>query len=201
MRRNTLTKLGLNLLIIILGMAYLIWQGFSIWNKWVAIQNERKLGVILKDLKAGTDKAYQKIGSLEEVQKKIKVVIPTDPQREELMAELQKICTKSGLMLSNIKFENLSSQDIMNEAMNDNSSKMINTSEPMKKKIKSFSMNLSLIGSYVALKNFLREIRSSQRIIRITSVNFNSGGKNINGSGETDLFNFNVTGESYYWSK
>ncbi len=187
MKKIILIKFSLSLFIVFIGMIYLLWQGFSIWNKWNTIQDQKKMMVVLDELKTKTNEAYQKIGDIKELERKMKIVVPVGTHKEELLADLQKLSTQSGLMLANVSFKNVDNK------------KTVKTFS--KEKVNNFTIKLLLVGSYSSLKNFLRQIESYQRIIEITSISFSSGSRRRGNNGEPDFFSFNVVGKSYYWSK
>lgn len=187
MKRSILIKFSLSLFVIFIGTIYLIWQGFNIWNKWRAIQDQKKMVATLEELKTKTDKVYQKIGDVKEVEEKMKMVVPIGTHKEELLADLQKLSTDSGLMLASVSFGGISGKKVENKLFGE--------------KVSDFSINLSLIGLYSSLKNFLRKVKSSRRVIEITSISFSSGSRKRGSNGGSDFFGFNVSGKSYYWSK
>ena len=214
MRKFVLIRIGVSLMVILIGLFCFVWQGLLIAHKWKRLHQQEKIIQMTHQLKEKIADIDHQIDDWDEVKRKISLIVPIGPHREELLADLQKISQKSGILLANVSFgEEGKSNQQPNQKIVDKSSvgelnRKYNKNDLAASsqgilEMKSFSVRMSLIGSYNSLKNFIGKISNYPRVIIIDSISFSLGSsQKLDGTKVlSDFFNFSVVGRAYYQLK
>ncbi len=127
----------------------------------------------LKELKA----EYQKIN--QDDIKKIKIMLPKTNNREELLAEIEKMILKNGFLLTNLRVEDVDAKqkNIAGAAKknNKNNKNLVKTAAISINKVK---INMNVIGTdYGGLKKLLGVVENNLRLMDIVNLSFNPGDK------------------------
>lgn len=95
-----------------------------------------------------------KLETYQENLSKIDTALPSQPSFPSLFSYLAKVAFENELVLNEVS--------------------LVKTQALKSSKIQGHSFSVSLIGSYLSLKNFLSKIERSLRFIEITSISFSS---------------------------
>jgi len=137
----------------------------------------------LPRLQVESDKLAQYVEQIEVM----KTALPFEPSIAALFSYFQKLTAENGLILKEIDVAQLF-LEIPEVASAEGIEGIESISS--KTKIKEMPFSITVTGSYTSLKNLLKEIYLSSRIIEVTSIEF-SAVENENGSIST-LFDFKL---------
>lgn len=84
---------------------------------------------------------------------KITMALPDDPSLPSLLRDLEAQASKSGLVLRNIGLASVSK-------------------ESLNAKVKNIEVDIFLVGSYSALKEFLQNLENSARLLDVKKISF-----------------------------
>lgn len=127
----------------------------------------------LKELKA----EYRKI-SQEDIEK-IKIMLPGTNNREELLAQMEKIITKNGFLLTSLSVEDIEPrQEKIAIPAKSKTADNKNLIKPAAKiSVNKVKINMNIIGTdYSGLKKLLDVIENNLRLIDITNLSFSPNG-------------------------
>jgi len=175
--------------IILIGLALILGVIF-LWPSYQELNN-LQVKIANKEMEIRyEDEYYEELSSISETLKeyqgeleKIDSALPTDQPLPSLLRYLQKATSENGIGLTNIAL----------------------SIEPVKAnaRIKEIQGSLSLSGSYPALKNFLKVLEKSARLIKVDSISlsasaspffpgFPSGPGELEG-GISEIFNYQLS--------
>jgi hypothetical protein len=130
--------------------------------------NRKKYLNQLKELKA----EYQKI-SLSDINK-IKAILPSEKGHEELLAQLEDIILKNGLLLTSLQIEEVAEAKDKEVSRREGEKAEDSSSEDkLLKEINKLKIRMEIIGTdYVGFKNLLNVIENNLRLMDIVSLSF-----------------------------
>lgn len=199
-------------LIIILAIALLIWQFF--WPAFTVVSQTReelrawqdKLSQAqsLNEKLAGLKKKYQ---NLEKEVQRVADALPKNQDIPALLVQLEAMTSQNGLILNSVAFSfpetpkkksAAGSQEpslaASPAAASTPSLSQSSSAAALPPNVKIVGIELNLSGNYNSLKNFLKAVENSLRIMDVTAVDFGSSGT---GGSET-MPTFTVGLETYY---
>lgn len=113
---------------------------------------------------------------------KIDLALPTDFSVFELLALLRMESSRNGLILGKFDIGSIPSLEGSRERL----------------EMREIPINISLLGSYSAFKNFLSSLQKSARFFNIQSISFSPvKEEEKKEEGERETFNFNLTIKTY----
>ncbi|MBT4722685.1 type 4a pilus biogenesis protein PilO [Candidatus Falkowbacteria bacterium] len=153
---------------------------FSIYNKKIKpVQNEIvvQAGVLetKQDLFTDYESSSKKFSDLTDFEQKIMQILPLSQRKDILFVEFEAIANKNNLTLQSINIaQTLTDQE-----------------EVDKNDLSKMSVDIGLSGgNYFEMKNFIKDVENSLRIIEIKSINYTP---------DSDLFT--ISAETYYYAK
>jgi Tfp pilus assembly protein PilO len=152
---------------------------FLIYNKQIKpVENEITIQDSLLAKRQAQLADYQntskQFSNLTEFEQKIIQILPISERKDILFVEFEAIAWKNNLVLQSININQSLSKD-----------------EEQTDEVQKLSIELGLSGgNYFEMKNFIRDIENSLRIIEIKAVNY---------SPDSDLFS--VSAETFYYAK
>lgn len=159
------------ILLSVLFLVFLVWPKYS---RFLELKKTvSKLEGVLQSYKEyfnEIEKTISKIKEREEELVKIKSALPSDPQVGETLNFFQKSASESGLLLRDVSFS---------------------VNKPEDEKLGELKIKLLLSGEYESLKNFLKKVEKSSRLIEIENISF---------SGEAP-FNFELSLKAFFIQK
>jgi len=166
--------------LILLGLSLVLGVIF-LWPRYQEINNlQIEIGYIEQEIE-NRDKYYQQLADIsKELEKhqeelaKIDSALPSEFSAPALLKFLQKVAPENGLILTTV------------------SSFSVQPS-PQKADIKEIQGSLELSGSYSSLKNFLKALEKSARLIEVDSISFSTSQKKEGEIVEiSEIFNFQL---------
>lgn len=174
---------------VIIGMVYLRpqWGEFSVLKKRVDRLGElnRKLDLLGKE----RDKLQEKIAAIpEDAQKRLAQALPEGTDTRGLLILMEERTKRDGILLQGVTLET------RKEAKQQTPSQPrpaggISPISPTA--IKELPFQLSLRGTYDAMKRFLNTLEKSLRLIDTTSLSFQA-------PGQENTINFNINASAYH---
>lgn len=133
------------------------------------IEDKRALNSILDQKVAALASAQNEILSLETRLPVLEQALPSDPQLLEALSYLEKIASDQQLIIENLTLATLPKND---------------DKKPTPTQARqSYTLNFTIRGDYVAIKNYLDQVLNVRRAFIIESVSFNTtdtrGKKNL----------------------
>ncbi|MBI4812644.1 hypothetical protein HY798_04415 [Candidatus Falkowbacteria bacterium] len=102
---------------------------------------------------------------------KIEAVLPAVESKEELLAQLEAIVLKNGLLLTSLQIEEKKEEEIKEKAVLKGGEK--GTTDNSVKEIGSLKITMEIIGTdYTGLKNLLGVIENNLRLLDATKISF-----------------------------
>jgi|GEM_PF-1415836 len=191
-------KIIISLISLTLSIALIFLFAFS---QWPLIKNLRteltQKKQILNELNELLDRVNQIEEEYQEVAddaQKIFLGLPTKKDISYLLVHFETLASDNGLLLESINFGQID-KDKKQKANQE-----IDKSPKLLSNLSSFSVDLSMAGSYDAFKNYLNAMENSVRLMDIKLVNFVASNRD---SFSTDLgiFEFNLGINVYYLDK
>jgi len=149
-----------------------------IWPKYLQLlELKSKVLELEKNLKSSQEyfkkieESFSKIKEKKEEVEKIKSALPSDPQVSETFNFLQKAASENGLLLKNISFSFVEPQE-SKEGFEEGIEGLETPPAPVppKTKLRELKIKISLSGKYGDLKNFLKKIENSARLIEVENL-------------------------------
>lgn len=170
------------LILLVLGTIFIWWPKYQDFDalklkveaKKRELQNKEEY---FSDLFQFSKKLKEEYGS--EIAK-IDLALPSDLSVFELLTLLRMESSRNGLILGKFDIGSIPSLEGSKETL----------------KIREIPINISLLGSYSAFKNFLSSLQKSARFFNIQSISF-SPVKKEEEKKEGETFNFNLTIKTY----
>ena len=154
-------------------------------NQFLSSDAEKQIKELVKlmgDLAKSYEQAFKSSKKLDEHQEeltKIDSALPSEFSAPSLLKFLQKIAPENGLVLTAVSSS---------------------LAQPLSQRndIKEIQSSLSLSGSYSSLKNFLKVLEKSARLIKIDSVSFSTSQKKEGETAEiSKIFDFQLEVKTY----
>jgi len=123
---------------------------------------------------------------------KINYIIPSGEDIPNLIVQLEALAFEQGLVLGKIE---MTPRETGQERGGDTQQ------EKPAEGYKALTINISVMGTYTAIKNYLLAVEENMRLMDINSLNFSSKSGAEEGeeiSPETQIFDFNLTMTTYY---
>lgn len=177
-----------NLIIFIL-LIFLVLGTIFIW--WPKYQDFSALNLKIKEKETELQNKEEYFSDLSQLSRKLKeeysseiakidLALPTDFSVFELLILLKKESSQNGLILEKFDIGSIPSLGASKEPL----------------EVREIPINISLFGSYSALKNFLSSLQKNTRIFDVKSISFSSSKKEEEKK-EGEIFNFNLTIKTY----
>ncbi|MDD3399744.1 MAG: type 4a pilus biogenesis protein PilO [Candidatus Pacebacteria bacterium] len=165
--------------------AALLIGGVLLWPKYQSL-NILNEGIKVKELELQSKTDYfdhirgvsEQLEEYQDPLSKINSALPNDALLPSTFNFLQNAASQAGLILEEVA---VGSVGVFGQTQ-------ASPTKPAEGQIKTVSLNLSLVGSYVSLKSFVSEIENSARIIEIRKIAFSSPEEDE----EEDAFTFSV---------
>ena len=153
-------------------------------NKGIEIENKKNY---LSDIQA----KINILSDYEEDMAKINSAIPIyDFSEISLFSYAQKTASENGLVLENLSFSSPDQTVSGGDQLEGN----------IRWKLSSLSFNVSLLGSYSSLKNFLSAVYLNSRVIEVNSISFSSLVEEKEDQPK-DIYNFDLQLSAKYYVK
>ena len=123
---------------------------------------------------------------------KINYIIPSGEDIPNLIVQLEALAFEQGLVLGKIE---MTSRETGQEGGGDTQQ------EKPAEGYKILTINISMMGTYTAIKNYLLAVEENMRLMDVNSLKFSSKSGAEEGeeiSPETQIFDFNLTMNTYY---
>ena len=180
--------LGLILISVVIGMLFLI-PG---WQHFLAVEADTRhledINTELDTLTSKRDALVEQINGISrEDFERINQMIPTGAHGPEFLVYLEQLASAHGVATKKL---DLGSSIVTKEKVPDTSTAAFTVptiEEPLPYKM--LTANMVVLGTYDALKDFLRALESSVRITDVTSVGLGS---------EKSVFSFDLVLQTYY---
>lgn len=115
---------------------------------------------------------------------KLEQMLPSEVNAIQLALDLEKLGERAGLILKgNVGI------DVSGAEANTSRTQRRNIQEDESSPIEPIALNLSFIGRYPNLENFLQSISESLTLLDVQSISFSSG--------ETDIYDYGITLQTY----
>ena len=153
--KHAVIVIAIGVVVSVIAGAVLVWpkyQEFSdlraqLIQKRTQLENQNKY---IQQVQAMEEKIKEK----QELADKVNSALPIGPDIPSLLGFLQKASTETGIILETVDWQELTS------AQNE------------QQRIKEYTLNLGLSGSYFAFKNFLFALEKSARMIDVLQTTF-----------------------------
>lgn len=106
--------------------------------------------------------------------KKISYILPPSEDIPNLIVQLEALALEGGLVLENIKFKMPQEEGTSSRA---EAERIRQEEGAVSKEYQTLTVNLKLIGTYLAFKNFLKAVEDNIRLIDIVSIGFSPESK------------------------
>jgi|AntAceMinimDraft_18_1070375.scaffolds.fasta_scaffold00463_9 Tfp pilus assembly protein PilO len=152
-----------SIIIITTGILISIIMGtFLFWPKYQEF-NSLNDALIIKKVQLENQNRYtqqlltmeRKIQENQELADKVNSILPLGPGIPSLLNFLQETSIETGMSLDNVTWQ-----------------KLLPSRNEEKKRLKEYSLNLKLSGSYFAFMNFISSLEKSSRLINIVATEF-----------------------------
>ncbi|PJE57491.1 MAG: hypothetical protein COU82_01680 [Candidatus Portnoybacteria bacterium CG10_big_fil_rev_8_21_14_0_10_38_18] len=151
-------------------------------RKDIEIQKQRFLDT--QELEGKIEKLVSSYEGNKDVVEKTTYILPDNEDLPNLIVQLEALAFEQGLLLEKIEFAAVN-QDAVGGGEEGSTASTQN--------YQTITITLKLMGSYPALKNFLKETEENMRLMDVSSINFSTS------SGETpEIFEFDLRLNTYY---
>lgn len=137
---------------------------------------------------AKVEKLTQSYEKNKENLEKISYILPSGKDTPDLIVQLEALSLEGGLVLEGMGFSAPGEEGMLSKA-----EEARGEEGGAVKNYKTLVINLNLIGSYFAFKNFLKAVEDNIRLMDISSINFSPELR-----GESQLLKFNLSIKTYY---
>lgn len=189
-------KIIISLISLALSLVLIFVFGFSQWSSIKIFRTElaqkKQLINEIKELLTKVGEIEQEYQEVADEAQKIFVGLPQEKDTAYLLVHFETLASQNGLLMESINFGQIIKKEEQQalQQQSDQSAKILSNSP-------SFSVNLNMIGSYDAFKNYLAAIESSARLMDINSINFIVRSQSEL-SAALDIFEFNLGINVYY---
>lgn len=140
-------------------------------------------------LSAKIEKLTKDYEENEEDLKKVSYILPSGQDIANLIVQLEALALDGGLILEKIEFF------VPDEPAVSKAGELRQQEGAVAKDYQSLTINLKLIGDYLAFNSFLRAVEENIRLMDISSIDFSTQSM---AEGEILFFNFNLKLDTYY---
>lgn len=130
--------------------------------------------------------------NLSNVNQMISLTLPKTDELFNVVAQLEKISSESGILIQNITIK----PPLQSATSTAASASAGGSKESLISSVQSINVDLSMVGTYESFKTWINAIETNIRLMDITSINFT--GMVASEKTSTNIFNFRVNLNFYY---